>query len=181
MIDTKPQPMPTLIIAMGVSGCGKTDIAEAIAAQLSIEFIEADEHHSMEAIALMKGGRPLTDAMRGPWINSICSAVEALTQQNRSVIIACSALKKSHRDKFRALGLPCLFLYLDGSEALINTRLHKRAGHFFPSTLLKSQFDALEDPRAETDVTSIDISPPLEEVVNIAMVAAQNFIRGAST
>lgn len=172
---------PILIIAMGVSGCGKTGIAEAIASQFSMEFIEADEHHSIEAKALMKGGRPLTDAMREPWINSICSAIEALTRQGRPVIIACSALKKSHRDRFRSLGLPCHFLYLKGSQELISARLHKRVGHFFPPTLLKSQFSALQDPRAETDVTSIDISPSLEEVVNTAVAETQRFMDGVAT
>lgn len=166
---------PFLVIVMGVSGCGKTEVAEALASKLSIEFIEADEHHSVEAKALMKGGHPLTDAMRAPWINSICCLIDALTQQNKNVVLACSTLKKHHRDNFRSLGLSCHFIYLEGSEALISDRLHQRVGHFFPPTLLHSQLEALEHPGEEPDVTVIDITASLPEVIKAAMVAAHQF------
>ncbi len=181
MSSPEPQSSPTLIIVMGVSGCGKTGVANAVAGKLSMEFIEADEHHNMEAKAMMKAGKPLTDTMREPWIQSLCSAINVLTRQNRSVILACSALRKGHRQIFRSLGLPCHFIYLEGSEALIGTRLHNRIGHFFPPVLLRSQFEALQDPKEEVDVTPVDITPPLEKVVQQSIVVAQRFTKDVLT
>lgn len=180
MNSPQEKPSSTLIIVMGVSGCGKTGVANAIANELSMDFIEADEHHSAEAKAMMKAGKPLTDTMREPWINSICSAIDALARQNRSVILACSALRKGHRQIFRSLGLPCHFIYLKGSEALISTRLHNRVGHFFPPVLLKSQFEALQDPKEEEDVTPVDITPSLAEVVQQSVTVALRFTQEVS-
>ena len=38
------------------------------------------------------------------------------------------------------------FVYLQGSKEVIQNRLNNRAGHFMPSSLLSSQFLALEEP-----------------------------------
>lgn len=68
-----------------------------------------------------------------------------------------------------------LFLYMKGSFDVILERLKARAGHFMPTDLLKSQFDALEEPEAdETDVVSIDIDGTFDEVVVRGLAALRN-------
>jgi gluconokinase len=129
------KPPQGLIIVMGVAGCGKSTVAIDVAHHHNLEFVEADDYHSDEARAKMAKGIPLTDADREPWIQAICALVKTIADQGSSAILACSALRKAHRDRFRAIGIPTVFLFLDGSEGLLQSRLENREGHFFPAAM----------------------------------------------
>jgi gluconokinase len=175
MKDAEANCAPALVVIMGVSGSGKSSVAKSVAANCNMEFIEADDLHSMDAKASMASGIPLTDELREPWISSICTFIKTLTKQQQSCVLACSGLKSAHRQRFRALGVPVRFLFLDGDEEVIKSRLGNREDHFFPTKLLKSQFESLERPQNEQDVININIDQSLSAVQTQAIVNVTEF------
>ena len=160
-----------IIVVMGVSGCGKSTIAERLAQQLNTGYKDADALHPERNIELMSKGRALTDGDRLPWLESVSAYGQQQVGNGQACIIACSALKRSYREILNGAGR-VLYVYLHGSRALILSRLQSRQGHFMSEQLLQSQFDALEvpDPASE-QVISVDIDTDIENIV--ASAAAQ--------
>jgi gluconokinase len=148
---------------MGVSGSGKTTIGQLLAASLHWEFQDADSFHSPENITKMRHNIPLTDADRMPWLQNLQTAIAQWLQENKNVVMACSALKASYR-QFLLLDRDRIkIVYLQGSYNLIQQRLQTRHNHFMTEKLLNSQFDALEEP---SDAIFVDVSEPPETIVD---------------
>jgi len=146
---------------MGTAGSGKTTIGELLAAQLGWEFSDGDSFHSPANVEKMSHGIPLTDADRGPWLDSIRDAIVRWLAERQNVILACSALKQRYRD--RLLVSPGVKLvYLKGSFELLRQRLHARKGHYATAQLLTSQFADLEEP---SDALVVDVAPSPQEIV----------------
>ncbi|RLM20704.1 gluconate kinase [Brenneria alni] len=155
------------IILMGVSGSGKSSVGAELARAIHAKFIDGDDLHPRANIQKMASGTPLNDEDRAPWLDRLNDAAYSLFHKNETGIIVCSALKKRYRDHLRRDNQGMIFLYLKGSFDIILARHKARAGHFMPTELLKSQFDALEEPGSdEPDVLTIDIDGGMEEVVN---------------
>jgi gluconokinase len=153
------------IVIMGVSGCGKSSVGEALALRLGIPYRDGDDLHTAAAVEKMAAGKPLTDADRWPWLDRVARvlAVEA------PVIVGCSALRRVYRDRIRAgAGGPVSFVHLAGSRAVIAGRMAARTGHYMPPSLLDSQFATLEAPGPDEAVT-VDIALPLAEVVEAVL------------
>lgn len=161
----------TVAVVMGVSGSGKTTLARALAAAWTATFLDADAFHSDEARAWMGSGRPLTDAMRVPWVERIAAELRRRVAAGERVTLAFSGLRRGHRDRLRATGLPMRFLFLEGDASLVAERMRARRGHYMPVSLLDSQFDALEDPRGEADVTALAVALAPEEQLAQALAA----------
>ncbi|WP_409310655.1 gluconokinase [Pectobacterium sp. B1J-3] len=155
------------IVIMGVSGCGKSSVGAAIARELGAKFIDGDDLHPRANIQKMASGTPLDDNDRAPWLERLNDAAYSLRHKNEVGLIVCSALKRRYRDRLREDNPGMIFLYMKGSFEVILERLKARAGHFMPTDLLTSQFEALEEPAAdETDILAIDINGEFEQVVN---------------
>ncbi len=153
------------IVVMGVCGSGKTSVGMAIAQKLGCRFLDGDDLHPRANIIKMSEGHPLNDEDRYPWLVRISDVFFSLSRRSENAVIVCSALKKKYRDIIRD-GNDVLFVHLVGSYDLILERMKKRQGHYMKESMVQSQFDTLEMPTAdETDVISIDITPPLEEVI----------------
>jgi gluconokinase len=146
---------------MGVEGSGKTTIGKLLAAQLGWEFADADSFHPPANIQKMSQGIPLTDADRIPWLNAIREAILQWQAQGRNVVLACSALKQSYRERLQ-ISPEVKLVYLKGSFELLKQRLHARKGHYAGEQLLASQFATLEEP---TDAIVVDVTPSPPEIV----------------
>ncbi|MEH2921900.1 gluconokinase [Samsonia erythrinae] len=154
------------IILMGVSGSGKSSVGAELGRAIQAKFIDGDDLHPRANIQKMASGTPLNDDDRAPWLERLNDAAYSLAHKNETGIIVCSALKKRYRDRLREGNEKMVFLYLKGSFELVLERHRARAGHFMPTELLKSQFDALEEPGSdEPDVLKVDIDGTREEVV----------------
>ena len=135
-----------IIVIMGVTACGKTTIGKLLAQQLSLPFIEADDFHSPENISKMRGGTPLTDEDRYPWLEAL-SAELKIYEPKGGAVLACSALKEIYREILqRELHEKITWIYLEGSETILRERIRNRTGHFMPEELLHSQLITLEIP-----------------------------------
>lgn len=161
-----------LIIVMGVSGCGKSTVAQKLAKTFKGEFVEADDFHSEQNKKMMQNGISLTDALREPWINSLCAHIQ--DSESSLIIMAYSGLRRRHRQRFRGLGYNTLFIWLNGSQVLIAERLRNRDGHFMSGALLDSQFESLELPENEIDIFEIDISMAPEMLMDRIIFITKN-------
>jgi gluconokinase len=157
-----------VIIVMGVSGSGKTDVGEALAGRLGWVFEDADNWHPPSNIGKMQSGVALTDEDREPWLRSLSNAVRSWVADKRDVVLACSALREWHRNVLREGVLnrkSIRFVYLKGTHEAIDQRLRLRVGHFMPESLLESQFAALEEPDS-SEALVVDISHTVTSVVD---------------
>jgi len=157
---------PLLRVIMGVAGSGKTTLARLLASESGARFIEADDLHPAENVSAMARGIPLTDAMRGPWIERIVSELSISAAGRQETVLACSCLRKKHRDRIRSCGYDVRFYFLHAYRETLAVRLSSRSGHFFPAALLESQLNALEDPRNDPDgdVIVLDATHPAAEL-----------------
>ncbi|HET6619061.1 MAG TPA: ribose-5-phosphate isomerase RpiA [Dongiaceae bacterium] len=155
---------PPILVVMGVSGSGKTTIAEDLVARLGWPFKEGDEFHPEANVAKMHAGVALTDADRRPWLEAVAAWIDHQRAKKEPGIITCSALKRSYRQVVIGDRPEVRLVYLRGGRDLIAQRLSGRHGHFMPASLLQSQFDTLEEPGPEEDPLVVDVGPPASQV-----------------
>ncbi|WP_338279423.1 gluconokinase [Sinorhizobium sp. KGO-5] len=149
---------------MGVAGCGKSAVGDALAAGIGASYIDGDDLHPPANIAKMSRGEPLTDEDRWPWLALVA---QKLAAADRVLIVGCSALKRRYRDHIRAEAADSVtFVHLSGTKDLIAARMDARAGHFMPASLIDSQFAALELPASDENAITVCIDRPLARIVD---------------
>ena len=150
------------ILVMGVSGSGKSTIGFSLAKQLGVKYLEADDYHPAENIEKMSKGLPLNDEDRWPWLDNLASA--ALQMKEEGYVVSCSGLKESYRKRLiDSLGEELQIVWLKGDFDLIRSRMQSRGNHFMPESLLKSQFDDLEEPQ---NAITFDIKEDPKDIVS---------------
>jgi gluconokinase len=153
-----------IVIVFGVSGAGKTTIGKLLAEQLGWQFYEADDFHPRANIEKMRGGRPLTDEDRLPWLERLREQIKRSINAKENAVLACSALKRAYRDRLRVSD-DVKFVFLRGDYALVAEQLRHRRGHFMNPELLQSQFADLEQPESDEDVLTIELGRTPQELV----------------
>jgi gluconokinase len=147
-------------VVMGVSGCGKSTVGQALATAQGVPYIEGDQFHPDANVAKMSAGTPLNDDDRAGWLLALQSQVRDAQQREAGLVLSCSALKRRYRDLLRQ-GDPALrFAHLNGPKALISARMQTRANHYMPPSLLDSQFRDLEPLQADEAGVTLDIGVP---------------------
>ena len=155
------------IVVMGVTSTGKSLIGSRLAEALGGRFVDGDDLHPRSNVEKMARGEPLDDTDRAPWLDRIGAALAE--DDGGAIVIACSALKRSYRDRIRAAAGPTTFVHLTGRRDLIAARMAEREGHFMPVSLLESQIATLEPPGADEAVVSLDIDRAPDHVVDRAL------------
>ena len=164
---------PLQIIVMGVSGCGKSTVSHRIAQALGLEMTDGDDLHLPGSVVKMRAGIALEDLDRWPWLDRIGAYLAEGRDAGR--VVACSALKRSYRDRIRRLAVQVRFVFLDGTPDLIRERLAKRTDHYMPLELLDSQFSTLERPQDdERDVITLPIERSVDQLVDKAIAALRS-------
>ena len=151
------------VYLMGVSGCGKTVIGVELARKLNGTFIDGDDLHPPANKEKMAAGMPLDDDDRYPWFEAIRQGIFATKQH--PVIVTCSALKRIYRNILREGQKRAKFVHLEGDFDLIMSRINKRDHEYMPTDLLRSQFEALEEPEADEGIIELNIKPDIREIV----------------
>lgn len=153
-----------IIILMGVAGCGKNAVGEPLAERLGVEFFDGDDFHSPEARQQMDAGKPLTEAQRIPWRQRLEKVLDDLTASNTGGVLACSCLSRAFRKALIGERKNVLLVYLKADFDAIRERLEKRTDHYFKADLLRSQFDALEEPGVD-ECLQLDASGTIDASV----------------
>ena len=150
-----------ILLLMGVSGCGKSTVGEALAQAIGCRFLDADDFHPQANVDKMASGVPLTDEDRWPWLDLVAGELARILAEGEHGILACSALKEAYRERLKRAG-DVRIVYLKGDQATIAARLASRQHRYMPPTLLPSQFAALEEP---ADALVVDIREPVDKQV----------------
>jgi gluconokinase len=150
------------IVVMGVAGAGKSTVGRLLADRLGMDYADADDFHSAEAIAKMRRGSPLTDADRDPWLERIGSWL----LDRDGGVVSCSALRRSYRDALRRFVPDCYFLHLSGAADVVAARVRDRDGHFMPASLVASQYAELEPLGGDELGITVDLTLPPGEIVD---------------
>jgi gluconokinase len=157
---------PSALVVMGVSGSGKSTIADYVAKRLGWRYEDGDRFHPPDNVAKMSAGHPLTDEDRWPWLRAIADEIDRLAASGEHAVIACSALKRAYREILVHGRDDVRIVFLDGTLDLIAERLAARKGHFMPPGLLASQFRTLEPPGAGEWPIIVSIDAPVENIVD---------------
>ena len=165
------------VVVMGVSGCGKSTVGRALAATLGVHYVEGDELHPPANVQRMAAGVALTDADRHGWLVDVGQQLANATAQERGVVVACSALKRSYRDLLRCAASDLRLVHLQGDEATLAQRLAARQGHYMPASLLQSQLQTLQPPEADEAALVLDIQAPAEQLAAQAAFWLQNTLK----
>ena len=115
---------------MGVSGSGKTTVGRLLGQHLGWTFLDADDFHPPANVEKMRRGDPLTDADRDPWLQALADALRVRLDRGESVVLACSALKESYRDRLR-VDERVRFVVLRADPDVLRRRLADRSGALF--------------------------------------------------
>ncbi|MGM7668686.1 gluconokinase [Microbacterium sp. A93] len=159
---------PLHLVVMGISGSGKSVLAERLAARLGRPFAEADEFHPAANIAKMSAGTPLTDEDRWPWLESLRAWMDRESNAGGTVS-TCSALKRSYRDLLRGAAGRVVFLQVASDPAVITERVEHRMGHFMPASLVPDQLATLEPLGQDEDGWVLENSGSVDELVEQAL------------
>ncbi len=161
------------VVVMGVSGCGKSMIAQGLSDATGLRFLDGDSLHPATNIAKMSAGHPLDDADRAPWLDAVGAALAG-----RADVVACSALKRAYRDRIRVQVPDAVFVHLDGPRDVLAARVGGRPGHFMPADLLDSQLATLEPLQADEAGIVVDLDQTPDRIV--ATIRRRIVTRGQS-
>jgi gluconokinase len=161
--------LPKRWVVMGVSGSGKSSVARQLAERLDVQFAEGDDDHPPQNIAKMESGQPLNDADRQGWLAVLRDRIRRAADQDQSVVLTCSALKRRYRDMLREGDPELMFVHLHGDRELIESRMQSRSRHFMPASLLDSQLRDLEPPGEDERAVRLDIKHSPEELADQAI------------
>src|SRR3712207_1525756 len=179
-MDSHSSAGTTSVMVMGVSGSGKSTVAAGLVERLGWEFAEGDDFHPPANVAKMRAGTPLEDEDRWPWLRALASWIGEREQARRSVVVTCSALKRSYRDLLRDGHPSVWFAHVTVDPELLRGRVEKRTGHYMPSSLLDSQLAELQPLEDDEPGASISGAGPPDAVVE-QLLAALGSERGVRT
>ena len=166
------------VVVMGVTGVGKSTVGARIADVIGARFVDADDFHPPANVDKMRVGIPLDDGDRAPWLAALNAFLTDAERQKRTIVLACSALKRAYRDRLRDGIADFRLIHLRGTHALIAERLSARKEHYMNPALLESQLAALEAP---DDAIDIDIGAEPETLAQLACAALRQSTPVAST
>ena len=193
-METEPtQNFEHIWIITGPAGCGKTTVAQHLATELSLPYLEGDDVCSIPLTILstfantsqyhpkankekMASGTPLTDADRWDWLITLREAAVQKLQTSNAVVVTCSALKHKYRDVIRVANyehptVQVHFVYLKVDETTLQARVKARVGHYMKANMVQSQMATLEEPEEELewDVLQVDVREDRESVKRQAL------------
>lgn len=150
------------LVVMGVSGCGKSTLAAAVARSHAAVLVEGDSHHCAANLDKMRSGVALTDADRAGWLDDLAAELQ---RHSEPIVLTCSALRSTYRDRLRAASRGLRFVFLDiDREAAMKRVVARAATHFFSASLVDSQIATLESPVEEPGVLRVDATAPLAQL-----------------
>jgi gluconokinase len=159
---------PLHLVFMGISGSGKSTVAQAVRERLGWEFAEGDDFHPPANVAKMREGIALSDADRWGWLGSLADWTAEREARGEPTIITCSALRRAYRDVLRRGGEGTFFVHSTGDKHMILARMNAR-DHFMPPSLLESQLDTLEPLQPDEHGMDVDPALPVDRIAALVL------------
>ena len=156
---------PTILVLMGVSGSGKSTVAQELHRVLDWPFQEGDDLHPPANVEKMRSGRPLNDQDRLPWLEAVAHWIDRQLAAHQPGIITCSNLKRAYREITIGSRRGVRLVYLKGDEPVIQGRMLNRVHRYMPPSLLGSQFDTLEEPAEDEHPITVLVHGSIAETV----------------
>ena len=166
MTEIDVRPPTTTLVVMGVSGSGKTTVAQGLVRRLGWVYAEGDDFHPAANVEKMRSGQPLDDADRWPWLRSLADWIGAHEAAGQSAVVTCSALKRAYRDALRDGHPSVWFVHVTVPDDLLRERVAHRRGHYMPASLLASQLDALQPLRSDEPGRAVSGAGEPDEIVD---------------
>jgi gluconokinase len=163
-------------VVMGVCGCGKSTVGNALAQENGVAYVEGDAYHPPANVAKMSAGLPLDDADRADWLHALQREIRKARENNVGLVVSCSALKRRYRDLLREGDPQLRFAHLTGPRELIAERLSARQDHYMPPTLLDSQLATLEPLQADEAGVSLDIRQAPAQLVTAILSSTRGAV-----
>lgn len=163
---------PLHIIVMGVSGSGKTTLARRIAENTGRPLLEADDLHPAANMAILQDGKLPEASARMEWLGTVRDWMNEQAQQGKCTVVACTALKESHRKLLNEAEGIVFYVHLYGTEDVLAERMANRIGETMPRELLDEQLAMLETLKPEELGLQLDVSRTPEQLTEDAMAAA---------
>ena len=160
------QVAPTVLVLMGVSGSGKTTVAQELHRLLGWPFHEGDDLHPPVNVEKMRSGQPLDDEDRRPWLEAVARWIDGQLAARQPGIVTCSNLKRAYRRITIGDRQGVRLVYLKAESAAIQQRVEERTHRYMPPSLLGSQFDALEEPGADEHPIVVAVAGTVGETVH---------------
>jgi len=160
---------PSVLVVMGVSGSGKSTMALELHRVLGWPFQEGDDLHPPANVEKMRSGRPLDDADRLPWLQAVAHWIDERLAAHEPGIITCSNLKRAYRRITIGRRKGVRLVYLKGDEQLIHGRIAQRQHRYMPPTLLRSQFETLEEPGGNEHPVVVTVHGSVAETVTVTL------------
>ncbi|EFQ33799.1 male sterility protein [Colletotrichum graminicola M1.001] len=162
----------TVVVVTGPCGSGKSTLAASLASWLGAPFVEGDSLHSKDAVEKMGSNVALTDDDRSAWLSRVGRrAVEAVEELGYdSVVVSCSALRKSYRDALRGAvekrdGVRIVFLDLQCGPDTLVERISGRNYHYMLANMVEGQVEVYEGASvSELDVLPVEAEGRPDEV-----------------
>lgn len=173
----------TVLLLMGVSGCGKSTIARELHRLLGWPFKEGDDLHPPANVEKMRSGHPLNDQDRQPWLEAVARWIDERVAAGEPGIITCSDLKRKYRQITIGSRQGVTLVYLRGTEMLIAERINRRRHRYMPASLLHSQFEVLEEPTDDEHPIVVSVHGSISETTRdlLNKVAAAQVRRRTAT
>lgn len=156
---------PLVLVLMGVSGSGKSTVALELQRVLHWPFQEGDDLHPAANVEKMRAGRPLNDADRLPWLEAVARWIDERLAAHQPGIITCSNLKRTHRQITIGSRKGVRLVFLKGDERVLHDRIVKRRHQYMPPSLLRSQFETLEEPGEDEHPAIVTVHRSVVETV----------------
>ena len=156
---------PMVLVLMGVSGSGKSTVAQELHRVLGWPFQEGDDLHPPANVEKMRSGKPLNDADRLPWLRACANWIDGQLTAHEPGIITCSNLKRAYREITIGARRGVRLVYLKGDEPVIQQRMLNRVHRYMPPSLLGSQFDTLEEPGEDEHPLTVIVHGSITEIV----------------
>ena len=155
--------LPRAIVLIGPAGSGKTIVGKQLAGTIGVQFVEGDDLHTPASVERMRRGEALTDADRAPWLDRVRALSLQALDAGETVVVACSALRQTYRDRLAQADPRFVFVHLDAPPDVLARRLSERRGHFVGPALLTSQLATFERPH---DALVVDGRLTVNEIVD---------------
>jgi gluconokinase len=154
-----------VIVVMGVSGSGKSSVGRSIAAQTGWDFIEGDAFLGADEREAFRAGTLPEDGYDA-WLKLVGDWIDGYENTGRSAVVACSALKRHHRDVLREGRPDVQFCHVTAHRGVLKDRVGPEGAKH-----LRQDLTEMEQLGSDEPGVTVSSEGDADEIVRRALAA----------